>query len=171
MAPVSLEFMPAAPEFAADYIRLRGLTRENAVSEDRLRSLGITRQTWADSIRSAVLQGFVARSHGEIVGYCFGDTHSGEVVVLAVLPAFEGQRIGQRLLARVVECLQSHGHTRLFLGCSADPAVRSYGFYRHLGWRSTGTFDAHGDERLEWLCDGPSLPGSPQTAAGTRAGA
>jgi hypothetical protein len=28
--------------------------------------------------------------------------------------------------------------------------VRSYGFYRHLGWRSTGSFDDRGDEILEY---------------------
>jgi hypothetical protein len=38
----------------------------------------------------------------------------------------------------------------LFLGCAADPAVRSYGFYRHLGWRSTSTFNEAGDEVLEF---------------------
>lgn len=44
-----------------------------------------------------------------------------------------------------------HGHRRLFLGCSADPKVRSYGFYRNLGWVSTGQPDAHGDEMLEYV--------------------
>ena len=47
--------------------------------------------------------------------------------------------------------LAALGHQRLFLGCSADPQSRSYGFYRHLGWRSTGEFDAHGDEILEYF--------------------
>lgn len=46
------------------------------------------------------------------------------------------------------------GHTRLFLGCSPDPESRSYGFYRHLGWRSTGTYDQYGDEILEMFVDG-----------------
>ena len=146
-----IEFKPALPDSAAEYIRLRGLTRENAVSEERLRSLGITAETWANDIRSNELQGFVSYSGEEIVGYCFGATESGEIVVLAVRPTHESQGIGRRLLDLVVEQLGLLGHKRLFLGCSSDPKVRSYGFYRYLGWRSTGTVDEHGDEVLELL--------------------
>lgn len=146
---MNLEFLAAAPDFAAEYIGLRGLTRENAVTEDRLRSLGITAKTWANDIRSEELQGFIARSNQEIVAYCFGNTKSGEVVVLAVHPAFECQGVGKRLLTLVIEQLRKRGNTKLFLGCSPDPKVRSYGFYRHLGWLSTGTVDKRGDEILE----------------------
>ena len=56
------------------------------------------------------------------------------------------------LLDLMVADLRARGFERLFLGCSADPRVRSHGFYRHLGWRSTGTVDAAGDEVLELLC-------------------
>jgi GNAT superfamily N-acetyltransferase len=146
-----VEFKAAPPDLSAEYIRLRGLTRENAVTEDRLRSLGITAETWANHILSEELKGFIAEADQDIVGYCFGDVESGEVVVLAVRPAFEFQGIGQRLLALVVDQLRQRGHTKLFLGCSADPTVRSHGFYRHLGWRSTGTVDERGDEILELL--------------------
>jgi len=57
------------------------------------------------------------------------------------------------LLDRTSKELAKHGHARLFLGCSPDPASRSYGFYRHLGWHSTGTFDQYGDEILEIFLD------------------
>jgi len=82
-------------------------------------------------------------------GYCFGARDSGEIVVLALHPAAEGHGLGKQLLQLVIEELRELGHRRLSLGCSADPQVRSYGFYRHLGWRSTGTFDDRGDELLE----------------------
>jgi GNAT superfamily N-acetyltransferase len=148
---MAIVIQPAPPELAADYIRLRGLTRENAVSAERLRARGITAESWAGDMQSGELQGFVALAGGQLAGYCFGHGRSGEVVVLALHPSFEGQGIGRRLLARVVQVLRGQGHARLFLGCSADPAVRSHGFYRHLGWRSTGRLDAHGDEELELL--------------------
>jgi GNAT superfamily N-acetyltransferase len=148
-APVTIEFKPAPADLTADYIRLRGLTRENAVSEERLRALGVTAESWAQDIRSEELRGIVAMSHAQMVGYCFGNFGSGEIIVLAVSPTFEGKGIGQRLLAMVVELLHGHGHQRLFLGCASDPAVRSHGFYRHLGWRSTGAVDDRGDEVLE----------------------
>ncbi len=149
--PMPLEFEPASAADTAEFVRLRGLTRENAVSEQRLDSMGITAQTWADDIRSETLQGFVCRSGSDLAGYCFGNPHSGEVIVLAVRPAFENRGIGQHLLNLVIELLHSRGHPRLFLGCSSDPAVRSYGFYRYLGWRSTGAVDDHGDEILELM--------------------
>lgn len=70
-------------------------------------------------------------------------------MVLALLPDYERRGIGRELLHRTVKDLIGLGHTRLFLGCSADPMSRSYGFYRHLDWRSTESFDQYGDEILE----------------------
>lgn len=148
---MALEIRPALPSDAAECVRMRGLTRENAVSEERLRSMGITAESWASDIASGSRPGFVCRSDDRLVGYCFGDRRRGEVVVLALLPAYEGQGLGRRLLGLVVEQLRVCGHRRLFLGCSADPRSRSYGFYRHLGWRSTSTCDRHGDEVLEFF--------------------
>jgi GNAT superfamily N-acetyltransferase len=111
----------------------------------------VTVESWAADIASGALPGWVARSAGRIVGYGFGAAKSGEVVVLALHPAHEGQGLGRQLLRRVVQDLRDLGHARLFLGCSPDARVRSYGFYRHLGWKTTGTFDAHGDEVLEFV--------------------
>lgn len=145
--PVTLH--PAPPERAADYIRLRGLTRENAVPAERLAALGITAATWSEDIRRGELTGTMALAGDTLVGYGFGSLSTGEVVVLALDPAFEGRGLGRQLLQAVVDALRRAGHTRLFLGCAADPAVRSHGFYRHLGWRSTGTVDRYGDEVLE----------------------
>jgi GNAT superfamily N-acetyltransferase len=135
-------------------VRLRGLTRENAVSEERLRKAGITVESWARDIETGRLPGFVCESDGNLVGYCFGARETGEIVVLALLPGHEDRGLGRRLLGMVVEQLRGFGHRRLFLGCSPDPACRAYGFYRHLGWRTTGTFDRHGDEVLELLTPG-----------------
>ena len=70
-------------------------------------------------------------------------------MVLALLPDFENRGIGRELLNRITKELAKLGHTRLFLGGSTDPMSSSYGFYRHLGWRSTKTFDQYGDEILE----------------------
>lgn len=150
-----IEFRSAPPDLAGEYIRLRGLTRENAIPEERLRALGITAESWAGDILSTELEGFIAESDRRLVGYCFGNTRSGEVVVLAVHPDVEGRGVGRRLLELVVDRLRRGGHERLFLACASDPAVRSHGFYRHLGWRSTRSVDERGDEILELL---PGLP-------------
>ena len=143
-----LKYRSASPLDAPECVRIRGLTRENAVSAQRLAALGITAETWASDIRSGELPGFVCVASAEMAGYCYGSSTTGEVIVLVLQPAYEGLGIGRQLLNLVVAHLRSLGHDRLFLGCSSDPAVRSYGFYRHLGWQSTGAVDHHGDEVL-----------------------
>lgn len=144
-----MNFRPASPLDAHECVRIRGLTRENAVSAQRLAEVGITAESWANDIRTGALPGFICMVGTEMAGYCYGASKTGEVIVLALLPAYENLGIGRQLLSLVVTQLRSLGHHRLFLGCSPDPAVRSYGFYRHLGWQSTGTVDQHGDEVLE----------------------
>jgi len=148
---MAFHFRPAVAGDAAECVRVRGLTRESAISEERLRKAGITVASWANDIERGDLPGFVCESGGRVVGCCFGAKSSGEVVVLALLPVHEEQGVGRQLLQMVIDRLRGFGHRRLFLGCSPDPACRSYGFYRRLGWRSTGAFDRNGDEVLELL--------------------
>ena len=149
MQGMTLTHRPAVPADAPAGITLRGRTRQNAVPADRLAAYGITTASWAEGIRSGSTPGHVALQGDVLAGYCFGDRSTGEVVVLALLPAFEGQGLGRELLGRVVAQLAGLGWRRLYLGCSTDPASRSHGFYRHLGWQSTGQLDGHGDEILE----------------------
>jgi GNAT superfamily N-acetyltransferase len=146
-----LYYRLAVPSDTVECIELRGMTRENAISAARLASYGITVETWAKSVEEARVIGHLCIDNGRIVGYCFGDQQTGEIVVLALLPDYEGCGIGKSLLSQVIENLRSIGLGRLFLGCSKNPSHRSYGFYRHLGWRSTGALDSHGDEVLELL--------------------
>ncbi|MCW6026932.1 GNAT family N-acetyltransferase [Stenotrophomonas sp. SRS1] len=144
-----IHYRRALPDDAAACIDLRGRTRENAFSAADLAELGITEGSWAAGIRDGALPGHIALDGERMVGYCFGDREGGEIVVLALLPAYEGQGIGRRLLDLSIADLVQAGHSRLILGCAADPAVRSHGFYRYLGWQPTGEIDALGDEVLE----------------------
>ncbi len=144
-----MTYRQAVPSDIAACIDLRGKTRENAVSVERLGQLGITEASWSADVANGDLPGYVCIEQDRIVGYCFADRNTGEVVVLALLPAWEGRGIGKKLLAMVVTDLANLGFRRLFLGCSSDPKVRSYGFYRHLGWKSTRSFDSNDDEVLE----------------------
>ncbi len=148
-----LNYRAALPGDAADCVAMRGKTRENAFTEEQLRSIGITAKSWGDNIASGALAGHVCTSGGNLVGYSFGSRATGEIEVVAILPEFEGRGIGRELLERTVQDLVAFGHRRVFLGCSTDPGVRSHGFYRHLGWRATGTHDDRGDEILELLID------------------
>lgn len=134
LKPRSLEYRRALPEDAGECLVVRGKTRQNPASEERLQSIGVTPESWAENIR-------------------FGARAAGEIQVIALLPDFEERGIGRELLDRTSRELAGLGHTRLFLACNPDLASRSYGFYRHLGWRSTGTFDQFGDEILEILVE------------------
>lgn len=146
----NLTFSPGLAKDTPAYIDLRGKTRQNAIDQERLAELGITAESWGEMIASGNLPGQVCHQDGKLIGYCFGDRESGEIVVLALLPEAEGLGIGKALLDRVMAELRAAGHARLFLGCSSDPASRSYGFYRYLGWTSTGETDQYGDEVLEY---------------------
>jgi ribosomal protein S18 acetylase RimI-like enzyme len=147
---MNLEYRMAVPDDAVECIWLRGKTRENAVSPERLNAIGITAESWSNDIRTGALPGHICRASGKMIGYCFGSSAEGEIVVLALLPEYEGQGIGKTLLSKMTADLIELGNSRLFLGCSADPKSRSYGFYRNLGWRSTGKIDRYGDEILEY---------------------
>lgn len=145
------EIRAARPDDASACIDIRGRTRQNAIPAARLAEFGIDAASWAAAVASGAVVGHAADVAGTLVGYCFGDTGSGEIVVLALLPAHEGRGLGRELLRRTMNDLRARGHRRLFLGCSDDPAARSHGFYRRLGWRSTGTRDSFGDEVLEHI--------------------
>ncbi|WP_176506173.1 MULTISPECIES: GNAT family N-acetyltransferase [Pseudomonas] len=145
----NLTYRPANPDDASLCIKIRGLTRENSFSSEELHALGITAESWSAGIRDGDCPGFVACDDGRMIGYCFGDRNTGEIVVLALLPSYEARGIGKTLLAMMVDQLKNQGFNRLFLACSSDPNVRSYGFYRNLGWSPTGERDEFGDDILE----------------------
>ena len=129
-------------------IGVRGRTRDNPLSAEHLASLGVTPEGWAPLMERQQIQGFVAESASEIVGFCFGDQRSGEVLVLAVLPDVEGEGVGRGLLSLLTEILFCCGHHELWLAASPHPDVRAHGFYRRLGWTWRGETDEIGDQIL-----------------------
>ena len=72
-----IRYRPATEDDAEECVRLRGLTRENAVSEQRLREVGITVESWATDIRTGALPGVVCVANEQMVGYCFGAAATG----------------------------------------------------------------------------------------------
>lgn len=140
----------AEPEDASECLRIRGLTRENAFSEQDLAALGITVQSWGAGIADGSCPGYVALVDEKMAGYCFADSDSGEIMVLALLPEYESLGLGRTLLERMAQDLRDRGFKRLFLACNSDPQVRSYGFYRYLGWAESGQRDEFGDDILEY---------------------
>lgn len=128
---------------------IRARTRENAISRTYLESIGITAESWWAGIRAGTQQTWVCSDGATPVAFCGADATTGEVVVLAVLPEYEGRGVGKALLNHAVEWLRSRGWRRLWLATDPDPTVRSHGFYRSQGWRPTGERQERaGDEIL-----------------------
>ncbi len=129
---------------------IRGLTRDNPISREVLMAIGVTEESWAPKIDNGTFEGFVVEDNDCVVGYCYGDTQTGEILVLALLPDYEGIGAGRKLLSLMVARLLSLGHNELWLVASSDEKIRAHGFYRHLGWRSTQNYDENGDEILKY---------------------
>lgn len=148
MTPLHLR--PMRPDDVAGALTMRGQTRENAIDADELATVyGITEETVRQSMAGTV-SGWVAEADGTIVGFAMGDAATGEVAVVALLPAWEGQGIGRALLTKVMDQLIAAGNGRLWLLANPDPAVRASGFYARLGWRPAGEMRGE-DTVLEWL--------------------
>ena len=112
-------------------------TTESAITEERLKDLGITPETTAAAIRNN-LKGWVAELDGEVTGFVMGDKNTGEVTVLALRPESEGLGLGKQLMQQVSEWLFAMGHDELWLLTGAIPTFRAYGFYQAIGWQPTG---------------------------------
>jgi ribosomal protein S18 acetylase RimI-like enzyme len=125
-----LGFRPTEATDVDACFTVRAQTRENAISREQLASVGITPESFATALEAGRVKGWVCADGPQVVGFCSGDCETGEVLVLAVLPEYEGRGVGKRLLAEVVGELRAHGHRRMWLAASADPASRSHGFYR-----------------------------------------
>lgn len=129
---------------------IRGLTRDNAIGIETLVAIGVTDENWAPKLENGIYFGFVAEDQDKVVAFCIGDTQTGEVLVLAVLPGYERSGVGRKLLSLIVDKLLSNGFSELWLAASPDPKIRAHGFYRHLGWKPTQTLDDNGDEILKY---------------------
>ena len=95
-ADVSLQFreIDAADVPALFYVRTR--TRENTYTLDQLHALGITAESVAERLATSC-KGWLCTHAGLVVGFCMADRSTGELWVIAVLPEYEGQGIGNTL--------------------------------------------------------------------------
>ena len=155
---MELVFRQTLPSDIEKLFSLRARTRENPISGEHLAALGITPESTAKNMASGRVKGWVCLHESNLVGFCNGDMHTGEVLVLAVLPEYERKGIGAGLLSRVVELLQSAGSNTIWLAASPDARTRAHGFYRSLGWQPNGEIEQNGDEILVLNFDNPIQP-------------
>jgi ribosomal protein S18 acetylase RimI-like enzyme len=131
MNAVNFREITAADVPALFYVRPR--TRENALTLEELKRLGINPQSVTESL-GQFTKGWVCEDRGRIVAFSMADCATGEFLVIAVLPEYEGRGVGGRLMALAEEWLAASGCQRAWLTTDLDTTLRAYGFYRKRGW-------------------------------------
>ena len=112
---------------------VRPKTRENAMTLEELQRLGINPQSVTESLGRST-KGWLCDDSGRVVAFSMADRATGEFLVIAVLPEYEGKGVGARLMALAEEWLAASGCTRAWLTTDPDTTLRAYGFYRKRGW-------------------------------------
>jgi ribosomal protein S18 acetylase RimI-like enzyme len=113
--------------------RVRPRTRENALTLEELRALGITPGSVEKWLGESTAGRVCENTRGEIVGFCMTDSGTGELLVIALLPEYEGNGFGKLLMQRAERLLAESGCARAWLTTDVNPSLRAYGFYRHRG--------------------------------------
>lgn len=123
---------------------IRTSVHENHLSLVQLAEMGITPST----IRQAILEApcaWVAEVNGAPVGFSMVDVEDGCVFAAFVLPEFERNGLGRRLMDKAETFLFQH-HQTIWL--ETAEASRASGFYRSLGWQPVQNLP-DGDIRFE----------------------
>ncbi|WP_456025452.1 GNAT family N-acetyltransferase [Pseudomonas capeferrum] len=122
----------ATPDDIDTLFAIRTSVVQNHLSREQMTALGITPQVLADSIRAAPCV-WIAEVEGQPAAFSMVDRAAGEVFAMFVLPGYEGQGLGRRLMA-VAEAALFEQHERLFLITDGRDEIRANGFYQRLGW-------------------------------------
>ena len=124
---------------------VRPKTRENAMTVEELQRLGINPQGVTESLAKST-KGWLCEDAGEVVAFAMADCATGEFLVIAVLPEYEGRGVGGRLMTLTKEWLAASGCARAWLTTDLDTTVRAYGFYRRYGWT-----DWKIERKMRWM--------------------
>jgi GNAT superfamily N-acetyltransferase len=133
-----MNFRPIELPDQAEIIAVRAATRENPLSREQLRELGMAEESTAELL-GTTHRGWLCETENRIVGFAIGNGKTGELWVIAVLPDFEGAGIGSRLLESVEAWWWSQGWPEIWLWTSSDPQKRAFSFYLKRGWTVSKT--------------------------------
>ena len=88
---------------------VRTSTTENALTMEQLEEwYDLTPESLSEGM-GETLRGWVYEEDEEIVGFSMADSIRGELMVIAVLPTYEGKGIGRALLSAATNWLTSSG--------------------------------------------------------------
>ncbi len=128
-----MKIRPIEPQDLAEAIEVRAATRENALSRETLRHMGITEESTTELLRTTH-RGWLCEVDGKMTGFALGNGKTGELWVIAMLPEYEGRGIGSELLRLVENWLWSLEWTELWLTTDTDVKLRAFSFYTKHGW-------------------------------------
>ncbi|TKB50695.1 GNAT family N-acetyltransferase [Ferrimonas sediminicola] len=128
----------------------------NAVRENRLSVAGSIKEADVASYLEARGRGWVCEAGDRIVGFTFADAIDASIWALFLLPEWEGQGLGRRLLETACNWLFAQGVKEIRLSTARH--TRAHGFYLKLGWRETG---ARGNGEAKLRLRRPRAPAAP----------
>ncbi len=111
---------------------IRTATIENAMTEEELKESRITPESIAALLQTCG-KCWVADVGDRLVGFCIANSDFRSIWALFVLPAYEGRRIGRRLLEVAVDWLWQNEVEEIWLTTGTN--TRAEGFYEYLGWK------------------------------------
>jgi GNAT superfamily N-acetyltransferase len=116
---------------------VRVSTRENAYTMKELEDLGITEESVSVMLGNTH-RGWLCEADDQIIGFAIGNRKNGEMWVIAIIPEYEKNGIGAKLLNRVEGWLWDEGWDEIWLTTDMNPLLRAYGFYKKKGWMDKG---------------------------------
>ena len=116
---------------------LRTSVHENHMSMEQLAALDVTPETLPGMLTGSG-RGWVIHDNGTLVAFAMADASDSTVFALFVRPGHESRGYGRHLMKEAETWLHAEGCHEAWLLTDASPAVRSNGFYRHLGWIDSG---------------------------------
>ncbi len=116
---------------------IRTTVRENALSRARLAAAGVTPRSVRDLLGTTGAA-WITEEAGRARGFAMADAAQGTVFAVFVLPGHEGRGIGRVLLVLAERWLAAQGWRQAWLLTGAGRGLRAPGFYRRMGWRSSG---------------------------------
>jgi len=114
-----MNFRKIEADDVPDLFKVRIATRENTMSMQALADMGITPESTIAAL-SENAAGWLCEIDSKIVGFSMGDKHTGEMLVVAVLPEYAKQGMGKRLVELIQGWLFSCGHKQLWLQENPD---------------------------------------------------
>ncbi|MEM9281494.1 MAG: GNAT family N-acetyltransferase [Verrucomicrobiota bacterium] len=139
---------PATADDVEALFDIRCSVVENYQSREELAEIGVTPEVIGAMIEGGDYVTTLAEIDGQAIAFSMAQLSEAYVFAVFVRLSHEGRGAGRAVLEAAETALRDHGVETAWLSTGGDQALRAVGFYRHLGWRFTGTLE-NGEVRFE----------------------